>query len=369
MTVSEVKGFGRQKGQTEIYRGAEYSTNMLPKVKIEIAASDALAPQVVETIQQTASTEAIGDGKIFVLDLASPRASAPAKPGTPRCERRLGHEGHHHDPQSCLRRRRAGRVAVRRHRRLGGRDCRGRRAAPTPRPTPPSPQRRRRTAFTPTAEMVNKGDTAWMLVSSALVLMMIVPGAGAVLRRPGPHQEHARRADAGADDRLRRGAGLGRLGLFDGLHLTGGDAQFVGGFDKAFLTGVDATTFAATFSNGVYLPEFVFVIFQMTFACITPALIVGAFAERMKFSPLIIFVVAVADARLFPDRAHGLVLGRPGLPARRADRLRPAVGHGARSTSPAAPWSTSTPASPAWSAACDRQAHRLQARSRCRRTR
>ena len=71
MTVSEVKGFGRQKGQTEIYRGAEYSTNMLPKVKLEIAASDALAAQVVETIQQTASTDSIGDGKIFVLELVS----------------------------------------------------------------------------------------------------------------------------------------------------------------------------------------------------------------------------------------------------------------------------------------------------------
>jgi nitrogen regulatory protein P-II 2 len=71
MTVSEVKGFGRQKGQTEVYRGAEYSTNMLPKVKLEIAASDDVAQQVVETIQQTANTEAIGDGKIFVLDLAS----------------------------------------------------------------------------------------------------------------------------------------------------------------------------------------------------------------------------------------------------------------------------------------------------------
>ena len=71
MTVSEVKGFGRQKGQTEIYRGAEYSTNMLPKVKIEIAASDDLAPAIVETIQQTASTQTIGDGKIFVFDLAS----------------------------------------------------------------------------------------------------------------------------------------------------------------------------------------------------------------------------------------------------------------------------------------------------------
>jgi nitrogen regulatory protein P-II 2 len=71
LTVTEVKGFGRQKGQTEIYRGAEYTTNMLPKVKIEIAASDYLTPQIIEVIQQTASTEAIGDGKIFVLDLAS----------------------------------------------------------------------------------------------------------------------------------------------------------------------------------------------------------------------------------------------------------------------------------------------------------
>jgi len=71
MTVTEVKGFGRQKGQTEIYRGAEYSTNMLPKVKIEVAAPDDLAAQIVETIQQTASTEAIGDGKIFVFDLGS----------------------------------------------------------------------------------------------------------------------------------------------------------------------------------------------------------------------------------------------------------------------------------------------------------
>ena len=69
MTVSEVKGFGRQKGQTEIYRGAEYSTNMLPKVKLEIAASDQLAPLIVETIQQTASNQSIGDGKVFVLDL------------------------------------------------------------------------------------------------------------------------------------------------------------------------------------------------------------------------------------------------------------------------------------------------------------
>jgi len=71
MTVTEVKGFGRQKGQTEIYRGAEYATNMVPKLKLEIAAADDVAPQVIEAILATANTESIGDGKIFVLDLAA----------------------------------------------------------------------------------------------------------------------------------------------------------------------------------------------------------------------------------------------------------------------------------------------------------
>lgn len=69
MTVSEVKGFGRQKGQTEIYRGAEYTTNMVPKIKIEVVVDDAEANKVVETIQQAAHTGSIGDGKIFVADI------------------------------------------------------------------------------------------------------------------------------------------------------------------------------------------------------------------------------------------------------------------------------------------------------------
>lgn len=69
MTVTEVKGFGRQKGQTEIYRGAEYTTNMVPKIKIEVAVTGDLSARVVETIQQAANTGAIGDGKIFVLDI------------------------------------------------------------------------------------------------------------------------------------------------------------------------------------------------------------------------------------------------------------------------------------------------------------
>jgi nitrogen regulatory protein P-II 2 len=71
MTVSEVKGFGRQKGQTEIYRGAEYAVNFLPKVKIDLAVNDDVAGQVVETIERAAKTDRIGDGKIFVLDLAT----------------------------------------------------------------------------------------------------------------------------------------------------------------------------------------------------------------------------------------------------------------------------------------------------------
>ena len=69
LTVTEVKGFGRQKGQTEIYRGAEYHVSFLPKVKIEVVVPDEMAEQVIETITRSAQTGKIGDGKIFVLDI------------------------------------------------------------------------------------------------------------------------------------------------------------------------------------------------------------------------------------------------------------------------------------------------------------
>ena len=69
MTVSEVKGFGRQKGHTELYRGAEYVVDFLPKLKLEIAVSDDMAERVVETIVETAASGRIGDGKIFVTAL------------------------------------------------------------------------------------------------------------------------------------------------------------------------------------------------------------------------------------------------------------------------------------------------------------
>jgi nitrogen regulatory protein P-II 1 len=69
MMVTEIKGFGSQSGHTEIYRGAEYAVNFVPKVRLEIVVSDALAEQVVSTIAKTAKTDKIGDGKIFVLDV------------------------------------------------------------------------------------------------------------------------------------------------------------------------------------------------------------------------------------------------------------------------------------------------------------
>lgn len=69
MTVSEVKGFGRQKGHTELYRGAEYTVDFVPKTKIEVAVSDASADQVVEAIVTAAKTGSIGDGKVFITEL------------------------------------------------------------------------------------------------------------------------------------------------------------------------------------------------------------------------------------------------------------------------------------------------------------
>ena len=69
ITVTEVKGFGRQKGQTELYRGAEYVVDFLPKVKVEAAVSDDILDQAIEAIEKAAATGKIGDGKIFVFDL------------------------------------------------------------------------------------------------------------------------------------------------------------------------------------------------------------------------------------------------------------------------------------------------------------
>jgi hypothetical protein len=109
---------------------------------------------------------------------------------------------------------------------------------------------------------------------------------------------------------------------------------------------------AATFSKGVYIPEFTFVAFQGTFAAITCALIVGAFAERIKFSAVLLFMVLWFTFSYLPIGAHGLVLGGPDAYTERCEggdqQRRLPVGQRARWTSPAAPWCTSTPRWPAW---------------------
>ncbi len=146
----------------------------------------------------------------------------------------------------------------------------------------------------------NKGDTAWMLVSTILVLLMTIPGLalfyGGMVRSKNMLSVLAQ---VFAIVSL-----VSILWVTYGYSLAftngGGLNDFVGGFSKAFLMGVDANSVAATFSNGVVIPEYVYIAFQMTFACITPALIVGAFAERIKFSALILFVVLWVTFVYFP---------------------------------------------------------------------
>jgi Amt family ammonium transporter len=136
----------------------------------------------------------------------------------------------------------------------------------------------------------NKGDTAWMLFATVVVLMMTVPGlalfyAGLV---------RAKNVVSMLMQVFAIVCLVAVLWVIYGYSLafTGGGPlnTYVGGLSKAFLMGVTPESTVATFSNGVVIPEYVYICFQMTFACITPALIVGGFAERMKFSALMLFV-------------------------------------------------------------------------------
>ena len=147
------------------------------------------------------------------------------------------------------------------------------------------------------AGMVDKGDTTWMLISSALVLLMSVPALA--LFYGGLVRTKNMLSLLMQVFMIVSVAALVWVSWGYTLAFTSG-TPLIGGFSKLFLQGVDATTVAATFSNNVYIPEYAFVVFQMTFACITPALIVGAFAERIKFTPLILFVVAWLTIVYFP---------------------------------------------------------------------
>ncbi len=146
----------------------------------------------------------------------------------------------------------------------------------------------------------NKGDTAFMFISTVLVLLMSVPGLalfyGGLVRSKNM-----------LSVLMQVFAIVSMVSIIwvtygYSLAFTGGGKlnDFIGGFDKLFLKGVNAGSTAATFSNGVVIPEYVYIAFQMTFACITPALIVGAFAERIRFSALMLFVALWVTFVYFP---------------------------------------------------------------------
>jgi Amt family ammonium transporter len=147
------------------------------------------------------------------------------------------------------------------------------------------------------APVADKGDTAWMLVATALVFLMTIPGLalfyGGLVR--------AKNMLSVLTQVFMICAIVCLLWVTYGYSLafTSGNA-FIGSLDKMFLNGVDTSSLSATFANGVYIPEYVFIAFQMTFAMIAPGLIVGAFAERVKFSSLMVFVVLWATVVYFP---------------------------------------------------------------------
>jgi ammonium transporter, Amt family len=146
----------------------------------------------------------------------------------------------------------------------------------------------------------NKGDTAFVFVSTVLVLLMTVPGLalfyGGLVR--------TKNMLSVLMQVFAIVSMVAILWVTYGYSLAftngGGLNSFVGGFDKIFLKGVTAESTAATFSNGVVIPEYLYVAFQMTFACITPALIVGAFAERIRFPALMVFVALWSTFVYFP---------------------------------------------------------------------
>ena len=147
---------------------------------------------------------------------------------------------------------------------------------------------------------VDKGDISWMTISTVLVLLMTVPGLalfyGGLVR--------TKNMLSVLTQVFAITCVVAIIWITYGYSLAftyGGSLDsYIGGFSKVFLSGVDPTTLVPTFSNGVWLPEYSFIAFQMTFACITPALIVGAFAERVKFSALLVFVVLWVTFIYFP---------------------------------------------------------------------
>ena len=150
------------------------------------------------------------------------------------------------------------------------------------------------------APVPNKGDTAWMLVSTLLVLMMSIPGLA--LFYGGLVRTKNMLSVLSQVFMIVSLVAIVWVVYGYSMAFTNGGSlnDYVGGLSKAFLMGVTPESTAATFSNGVVIQEYAYMAFQMTFACITPALIVGAFAERMKFSALMLFVLLWVTVVYFP---------------------------------------------------------------------
>jgi Amt family ammonium transporter len=153
------------------------------------------------------------------------------------------------------------------------------------------------------APTVDKGDTAWMMTSTLLVLMMIVPGLalfyGGLARTKNMLSVMTQVGAVGALAML-VWVGWGYSMAFGNDFSGEFIKQFISNFDKAFLKGIGPDSTAATFTAGVAIPEYVFVCFQMTFAAITIALVLGSVVERMKFSAVMIFAVIWLTIVYFP---------------------------------------------------------------------
>lgn len=160
--------------------------------------------------------------------------------------------------------------------------------ADTAAPVPAAAEAAPAAAVAAPAPVPNKGDTAWMIVATVLVLMMCVPGLG--LFYGGMVRQKNMLSVLMQTFMIT--CVLGVLWALYGYSVafTEGNAYF-GGFARAFLKGITPDSNVATFSKGVVIPEYIYMCFQLTFAVITPALIVGAFAERMKFSAILFFMV------------------------------------------------------------------------------
>ena len=251
LTVTEVKGFGRQKGHAELYRGAEYSVNFLPKVKIDVAIADDQLDEVIDIVSKAAYTGKIGDGKIFVAELQRvihysyrrSRRSGAVISGTQQQERKM---------KIATIKTGLASLAM-----LPGLVM----AAPA---------------------VADKADNAFMMICTALVLFMTIPGIalfyGGLIRGKNVLSMLTQVTVTFALVCI--------LWVVYGYSLAFGEGNnFFGNINWLMLKNIELTAVMGS----IY--QYIHVAFQGSFACITVGLIVGALAERIRFSAVLIFVV------------------------------------------------------------------------------